>query len=267
MSQCLRREPADHFRTCRVSLGVDSDICPYGGLLTFAEVQALRKVGVIQEQGGKRIFANLGVSLQLTVRHGSRRALVLVEQNGFLKLVSGYVPAEHLDNPLITAWAELMEEVLPFSDGQCYGYSSEGQPLADPYELNRQSFLPVTQSSFLFEDSGENFSFKGKSLSWPVTGYIHSSTASFQLVFPVEVVLPQKVTLLHVEDSFDGVVGELLSILDENSYVVLMALDKNNLPTGELFTLGDGHWKPFSKDKLQLSEFFRGLGQRLARPF
>ncbi|MTI15078.1 hypothetical protein [Sansalvadorimonas verongulae] len=256
MLQCLRREPADHFRTRQVSLSAEGELCAYGAPLSFDDVQALRQKGRIEEKDGKRVFANLGVSLQLIVSCASRRALVLVEQRGVLKLVSGYVPQEHLDNPLTTAWAELMEEVLPFVGGQCHGFSVAGCPLPDPYSLERLPSLSVRQGHPLFE-SGLCI----RSTRWPVKGYIHEPTASLQLVYPVEVALPEHVTLLHVEDTFDTTTDELLSILQDDSYVVLMALDENNQTTDELFTLQNGEWLPFDRGDLQFSEFFIGLSQ------
>ena len=100
-----------------------------------------------------------------------------------------------------------------------------------------------------------------------MAAYIHEPTASLQLVYPIEVTLPEGITLRHVEDSFEASTDELLSVLHDDSYVILMELDSQNTATGSLFTLQGGIWKPFSCKSLELSEFFHGPALRLSRPF
>ena len=108
---------------------------------------------MIRDVEGRQVFANLGVSLQLIVRCGKRRALVVVEQHGVLKLVSGYVPEDNLSRPLTTAWAELMEEVLPFAGERCYRFAAGGDVLPDSYDLERLPPLDVKPADYLFEPS------------------------------------------------------------------------------------------------------------------
>ncbi len=256
MPQTLRREPADHFTTRQVCLSKDGNISATGKALSFAEVQQLRSAGEIQQTDAGQVFANLGVSLELVIQHQGRRALALVEQAGVLKLVSGYVPDTQLASPLTTAWAELMEEVLPFTERGCYGYSLPEQPLNDPYQMNRCGTLPISTSKFIGNLKPRNLSCDQQPLGWPVSSYIHQQTASLQLVFPVTVTLPDDVTLLHVEDSFQPDTNELVSELHPQAFVVLMELDAHNKPTGELATLQKGSWHSFTSENLTFSEYF-----------
>ena len=266
--RCLRREPADHFRTRRVRLQPTADgwdIQPVGEPLSFSELQALRQTGEIKCQGNARIFANLGVSLQLVIHHQGRKALALVQQQDVLKLVSGYVPSCQLDSPLQTAWAELMEEVLPLVEEaeRCQGYSIAGIPLADPYGMARKGAVAITKAPLLSGQQDFPLTFSGESAGWPVSFYVHQPSASLQLVFPVAIHLPDNVTLVHVEDQLDHCSGEVLSLFDPDCPVILLELDKSHLPTGEMFTLNNGQWLKWQPGAARLSEFFHGPGAGL----
>ncbi|MCL6269910.1 hypothetical protein M3P05_08165 [Sansalvadorimonas sp. 2012CJ34-2] len=268
--KCLRREPADHFRTRRVSLEQTVDgwnIQPVGQALTFSELQALRQTGKIERKGNTQIFANLGVSLQLVIKHKDRKALALVQQRDILKLVSGYVPEDQLDNPLQTAWAELMEEVLSVSDKGLFGFSVAEEVLPDPYQLQRQNWLPVLKAPFIGSLSEENLTFSGRSTEWPVNFYIHHETASLQLVFPVTIEVPDDVTLIHAEDEISESGQEVLSIFDPECPAILMELDQHSMPTGKLFTLNSGEWTLWKPGQAKLSEYFSGPGKQLSRHF
>ena len=256
--QELRRESAAHFRTRQVLLNPEGDITPYGPALSFAEMQTLRQRGEIKTIAGGQLFANLGISLQLIVHHKGRKALVLVQQGDVLKLVSGYVPVEHLDNPLKTAWAELMEEVLPIDgDNRLYGFAVNGEPLDDPYLLQREGLLDVKPADFLVGLESEMLSFNKAESFWPVTSYQHGETASLQLVYPVSVTLPDTITLHHADDMFDPDSDELISRFDPSCCCLLMELTSYSQPTGKVFTLEQGEWLLVDVGKHPLSEFFR----------
>ena len=219
---CLRREPADSFQTRRVILDQTNDgwgISPFGDLISFDQLQAFRQAGVIEDNEGSQVFANLGVSLQLIIHHQDRKALALVPQGNILKLVSGYVPDNQLATPLETAWAELMEEVLPWDNNGCHGYSWRGQAIDDPYGgspcgLVRLKPLEVREAPLLGGQRPVNLLCFGRSLGWPVSFYIHQQTASLQLVFPMAVTLPDSISLIHVEDRLDNSSQQILSIIE-----------------------------------------------------
>ncbi|CAM3787353.1 hypothetical protein [Parendozoicomonas haliclonae] len=254
--QELRREAADHFQTRQVVLTPSGEIKPFGDPLSFLEMQTLRKQGSIQQVSEGQLFANLGVSLQLVVEHKGRKALVLVQQGSTLKLVSGYVPEENLHQPLQTAWAELMEEVLPIAqDGLIYGFVREGKLLPDPYCLERESTLAICPSAFLPWVTLRSF----QSESWPAGYYVHEPTASLQLVYPITVELPDMINLRHAEDIFEHSTsgqGELVSRYDPNCFCVLMELDSQSSPTGHFYQLVEGEWEQKDVSALTLSEFF-----------
>ena len=256
VKQLLRSEPADRFRTQRVLLDNQGGISPFGGLLTFTQMQAFRQQGQIFNVSGGRLFANLGVSLQLIVHHKRRRALVLVPQGDRLKLISGYVPKEHLGDPLQTVWAELMEEVLPMTtNGKLYGFAIGDMELKDPYALQRYGSLFVRHAPFLLPRSSLAHTFR-QTCKWPVTSYQDRRHACLQLVFPVEVTLPDAVTLYHVEDVLDSATNRLLSEFEPHNRCVLMVLDENSGLKHEFFTINDGEWIPFDTQGFELSEFF-----------
>ena len=261
VKQLLRSEPADRFRTQRVLLDNQGGISPFGALLTFAQMQAFRLQGQIFNVSGGRLFANLGVSLQLIVHHKQRRALVLAPQGDRLKLISGYVPTEHLGDPLQTVWAELMEEVLPMTpNGKLYGFANGDTPLKDPYALKRCGSLFVRPAPFLSQQSvlqqgGLAHTFP-QTCQWPVTSYQDRQHACLQLVFPAEVSLPDAVTLYHVEDVLDSATNRLLSEFEPHNRCVLMVLDENSRLSHEFFTINDGEWIPFDAQGFVLSEFF-----------
>ncbi len=270
---CLRREPADSFQTRRVILGQTDNGCgisPFGDLISFDQLQAFRQAGVIGNHKGSQVFANLGVSLQLIIHHQDRKALALVPQGNILKLVSGYVPDSQLATPLETAWAELMEEVLPWDNNSCHGYSWRGQAIDDPYSssgMMRLKSLEVREAPFLGGQRPVNLLCSGRPLGWPVSFYIHQQTASLQLVFPMAVTLPDSISLIHVEDRLDNSSQQVLSIIEPDSPVILMELGENYLPTGELFTLKHGQWVLWTQGEDRFSEFFTGPGKKLLTAF
>ena len=255
VKQLLRSEPADRFRTQRVLLDNQGGISPFGALLTFAQMQAFRLQGQIFNVSGGRLFANLGVSLQLIVHHKQRRALVLVPQGDRLKLISGYVPTEHLGDPLQTVWAELMEEVLPMTtNGKLYGFANGDMELKDPYALRRCGSLFVRPAPFLLQHAlVHTFA---QTCKWPVSSYQDLQHACLQLVFPAEVTLPDAVTLYHVEDVLDSATNRLLSEFEPHNRCVLMVLDESDRLKYEFFTINDGEWIPFDAQGFVLSEFF-----------
>ena len=278
INKYLRREPAGEFKTRQVLLSASGDIRSVGEPLSFPEMSALRNRGQIQvldsgdsrnNAGHGQLFANLGVSLQLIIHHGDRKALALVEQKhetegSVLKLVSGYVPESQLHNPLKAAWAELMEEVLPQTVEGCLGFCHHNTPLDDPYQLAREGYLEIRETSFLGEARPGQLRCDGVVPDWPCSYYIHQPTASLQLVFPVAVTLPDNISLIHVEDRLDKDTSEVVSFYDPHYRVILMELNGAGQSTGELFTLEQGIWKPFYTTGSRLSEYFDAAGKGIA---
>ncbi len=269
-TQHLRSEDSKHFRTRQVLLNNQGRISPHGPVLDFSAMQALRQRGVIGTVAEGQVFANMGVSLQLIVQHQGRKALVLVPQNGTLKLVSGYVPDDHLADPLQTAWAEVMEEVLPVTEtGALYGFAytlkQQTVPLVDPYQLPRKGCLTLSPTPLLLQGQAVTHSFAGAdgvSSLWPMTSYRDETVACLQLVFSMVVDLPDSITLFHVDDVFDRASGQLLSTFDPASQCVLMVLDAQDQLTDDFFTLTNGHWQPFDASAFRLSEAFSLLPLR-----
>ena len=249
MKLCLHRESADDFRTRQIALYAKDDswdIRPRGELLSFPDLQKIRKQGLIYNEGTARLFSHLAVAVQLVVYHRGRRAVALVQQQHRLKLIAGYVSDQHLHSPVTAALAELCEEVLPLRGDRFDGFSHDGQALPDPYRLPRRRFFNIEPDRFLGNLQQRTVSVCGCPQQWPVTLYEGSQTGHLLMVFAIRVTLPDDVTLVHAEGAFDASHNEVVTLYDPSVPVLLQELNEKYQPLdGQLWTVRQGAWQPW----------------------
>ncbi len=122
MPRTLIRKDPSSFKTLRLFVEANPDGLNYQGFgqpLNFAEMLGRRQpVEVADSQHFAVELANLGVSVRLTLSWQGRDYWLLVRQRRqdrgdvVLKLISGYVPTQELNLPLLTAIQEVAEECL-----------------------------------------------------------------------------------------------------------------------------------------------------------
>ncbi len=208
------------FRTRQIKVQVERGRLnwqPVGPEINFAQMQALRAQGCptpADVDNFQRTVANLGVSVRLEVLINGERYLLLVPQqldNGeALKLVSGYVASEQLDNPLATQLEEISQELLLFDHNSCvYRFSYQGQPLATPYALNYGDTLELLGSA--------------KPQQW----YLHPQSNSLQLVWHFTLELSAKpACALYTEEQLVASRHRLETRLNLKHRIHWLSLDK-----------------------------------------
>ena len=235
---------------------------PIGLPLNFSQMQALRQPVQIEdnEEFSLRV-ANLGVSVRLSLQWQGRDYWVLVRQRRadrgdcVLKLISGYVPVQELNLPLLTALQEISEECLVAtpSGWLCgrYGEHWLQQPYQDCLDYQDDSHFRLSPRCGATRPVAAG----NLPLLERPRAYIHLPTASLQLVYDLHLELPEgvdSISLLHVDEQLEE--QKLVARLgDQGSELFL--LPQHN-PEGELFTLEDGQLVPCCTEDLWLSESF-----------
>lgn len=267
MPRMLVRKNPGAFKTLPLMVEANADGLTYqsvGRALNFAEM--LERRAPISLPDATRFtaeLANLGVSVRLTLTWQNRDYWVLVRQRRLdrgdvvLKLISGYVPAHELNLPLMTAIHEVAEECLVATpEGWLQGRFGE-------------TWLPAPYEGSL--DYREDLHFRLNPLSGasrPVrcgaltllerpTAYVHTPTASLQLVYDLGMELPkgpQSLSLFHVDEKLEG--DKLVARLDQSRPDLYLIPLANGAPTDELFSLSGGQLQPASTRGLWLAESF-----------
>ena len=208
-------------------------------------------------------LANLGVSVQLTLRWQGKEFWVLVRQqrqdrgDEVLKLISGYVPAHELNLPLLSAIQEIAEEcLLETPEGWLTGRFGDLW-LSRPYHesLHYREAAPFTLAS----RSGATRPILCGSI--PLIerprAYVHLPTSSLQLVYDMHLELPketQTLSLFHVDERLDK--GQLIAQLERSRPDLYLIPLIQGAPSDELMILRKGQLIPASTRGLWLSESF-----------
>ncbi|SEQ00226.1 MULTISPECIES: metal ABC transporter ATPase [Pseudomonas] len=267
MPQLIARQNPKAFKTLPLLVEGSPEKLVYQALgqpLNFNEVLERRRPIVVEdEQRFSLELANLGVSVRITLNWQGHDHWLLVRQkrvdrgDTVLKLISGYVPAHELNLPLLTAVQEVAEECLfETPDGWLQGRFTDTW-LPTPYE-----------GALKYRENGHFTLTPRTGAARPVQcgslalierprAYVHTPTASLQLVYDMQMELPKDIrtpSLFHVDDKVED--GQLIARLDKRRPdIYLLAVDQGR-PTGELFTLHEGQRQPVSTRGLWLSESF-----------
>ncbi len=267
MPQLIARHNPKAFKTLPLTVEANHDGLTYQALgqpLNFGEMLERRKpieIGDAQHFSVK--LANLGVSVRLTLNWQGQDHWLLVRQRRpdrgdvVLKLISGYIPTHELALPLLTAVQEVAEECLIETPRGWLAGRFADTWLPTPYA----PALPYREDvSFrLTPRSGAARPVRCGSLALleRPRAYVHTPTASLQLVYDLLLELPKECkapSLFHVDEKIEN--GQLLARLArQRPDLYLVALDDGK-PTGELYTLSAGQRLPVSTRGLWLSESF-----------
>jgi hypothetical protein len=267
MTRILARKDPTAFKTAPLCVEAREDRLTYRSLgepLSFAKViERRRPVHVDNPVSFDAALTNLGVSVRLSLRwRGQDHWLVVRQQrpdrgDTVLKLISGYVPAQELNLPLLTATQEVAEECLIETDaGWLTGRFAE-------------TWLPTPYRGRLHHRDDCHFNLQPLSgAALPVyagslqllerpRAYVHLPTASLQLVYDMLLELPQKAhqpSLFHVDEKLED--GSLIARLHRRRQDIFLIPLKQGQPSGELLTLNKGQLKPASLRGVYLSESF-----------
>ncbi|TWI54212.1 hypothetical protein IQ22_02074 [Pseudomonas duriflava] len=267
MSLLIARQNPKTFKTLPLMVEATPERLIYQSLgkpLNFTEMLARRQpVEIADSQNFSQELANLGVSVRITLTWQGCDHWLLVRQHRadrgdtVLKLISGYIPAHELNLPLLTAVQEVAEECLfETPEGWLQGRFLDTW-LPTPYE-----------GALRYRENGHFTLTPRTGAARPVhcgslalierpRAYIHTPTASLQLVYDMQMTLPKDVrkpSLYHVDDKEEN--GQLIARLDRRRPDIYLLAVQDGRPTGELFTLFQGQRLPVSTRGLWLSESF-----------
>lgn len=267
MSRIIARNNPVTFKTQAIHVKASPEVLcytPVGNPLGFAEMQALRQpVTVDNPESFELVVANMGVSVDLSLTWQERDFRVLIRQerndqaDSVLKLISGYVPAHELRIPLLTVMTEIAEELLLESPrGWLQGRYMESW-LPTPYS----SSLPLSKrhSYQLTPHRGSAHPVLCRELHLieRPRAYVHLPTNSLQLVYSMQLELPDncpQLTLLHADEHLDPESGELIVEMSYQQPEIFLAEMQGTKATGKLFSLEQGELKPRRPQNLCLSE-------------
>lgn len=217
------------FRTRAIELTPFSggiNITPIGRPVNFETMQLRRKPTTPKIPGR---YANLGVSAQIHLQLNGNDYLVLVRQHkkdhAVLKLPSGYVPLEQLQNPYLTLAQELAEECLLLKHRRFCRVELNNQRLVKPYrelEYHEDQMMQLVSEDLNPLKLPQTRIYIDQQ---PLAGnpflYIHKETCSAQLVYPLRMTLPDtdQLSLLHAEEQYDPETDELNVTLDSELWL------------------------------------------------
>lgn len=264
MPRILARHSAAEFVTCPLRVEADAQglrYTPTARSLHFSQMQQMRKpVRIPDCRTFSTELANLGVSVQLTLEWQSRDFWVLVRQHRsaqgdqVLKLISGYVAQAELEQPLRTALQEISEECLIETEHGWLGGKLAQQRLDQPYAAHldycREHFYELQAQA----PAATN---QHLTLAQQPYAYVHTATASLQLIYPMRLRLPAQAchpSLFHVDEQLIG--NQLLTHLDRRRQDLFLLALEHGKPTGELLTLRRGQLRKANTRHLWLSERF-----------
>ncbi len=283
----MTKNPAE-FRTRQVRVrreNVTVYVEPEGPVIDFRTMGSYRKpvpVEVMRQEIDSpqgHLFANLGVSAYMVLRHKNEDYLVAVGQvrksEGFsdkvAKLLSGYVSAEFLAYPLESMLHEIAEEFLPVTaEGKFLSGEFYGERLPQPYKnvaeyADEKPFLLWDISQNLDSTDFRTVVVSGKPSYCLQQIYYHANVNGAQLVFPFSVQvdldsiagLSQSETelkpahLRHAEEKFEK--GALNTYMDPLPLYLLKL--EHGRPNGEVYTFLNGKLQPVAVKTSLVEEF------------
>ncbi|MDR6235463.1 metal ABC transporter ATPase [Pseudomonas oryzihabitans] len=267
MPQLIARHNPKAFKTLPLLVEASAEGLTYQALgqpLNFAEMlQRRQPIELADAQHFSVKLANLGVSVRLTLNWQGQDHWLLVRQRRpdrgdvVLKLISGYIPAHELALPLLTAVQEVAEECLIETPRGWLGGRFADTWLPTPYAPALSYREDVAFRLTPRSGAARPVRCGSLALLERPRAYVHTPTASLQLVYDLLLELPKECkapSLFHVDEKIEN--GQLLARLDrQRPDLYLVALD-NGKPTGELYTLSAGQRVPVSTRGLWLSESF-----------
>lgn len=276
MSHTLIRKDPGSFKTLPLFVEASPEGLSYQGFgqpLNFAEMLERRQaVEVSDSQRFAVELANLGVSVRLTLSWQDREYWLLVRQRRqdrgdvVLKLISGYVPIQELNLPLLTAVQEVAEEcLLETPQGWLTGRFGETW-LPTPYQGKLDYREAVHFRLNPLSGAARPIHCGYQPLLERPRAYVHLPTASLQLVYDLHLQLPKEakqLSLYHVDEHLED--GQLVARLDRaRPDLYLIPLDQGR-PTAGLLTLQQGQLAAASTRGLWLAESFAAQDGWLVR--
>ncbi|MBI4019296.1 MAG: hypothetical protein HY364_03485 [Candidatus Aenigmarchaeota archaeon] len=236
--------------------------------LDFQEMRSRRTPVSRPSTTGQNNPVYPGISVITTIAIGRDAYLMLVRQqrpsgDNVLKLVSGYIPKMHLQNPLNVAKEELSEEVLPVTpDGKVVriflGGEITGMPFADTIKSHDYRLQGSPTSQYMPEGLLSPVTVEGKQLADDPRMFFWLPENNAQLVygyhFSGDELKNMDVSLHHSEDEFNPNT-RMLDAVPHSHGIYLVGLDNNRL-TSEIYTMQKGKLVGISPDELLLSEAF-----------
>ena len=256
----LEVKSADDFVTQPIWLEVSGNTLNYSPLperLNFSQMQALRRPIKLPESGSFSCkLANLGVSAKITLALNGKRYEILVNTPArpkVLKLISGYVPSAYLADPLSMILQEISEECLIQTQHGFLGAAFNGLALPNAYP----NALAYGQESFALTAIPSEYRalYQGSALKAKPRAYIHTPTASLQLVYEFTLNLPLSCKVAafeHVDEHLEN--GKLVVERSTQSILYLRSSHSQCI-----YQYKNGHLVPVLDDELCLSEAFAPL--------
>ncbi|WPO99565.1 metal ABC transporter ATPase [Pseudomonas sp. HR96] len=267
MPRTLIRKNPSNFKTLPLSVTATPESLSYQGVgmpINFSQtLQRRRPIALEDSERFTAELANLGVSVRLTLSWQGRDYWVLVRQRRadrgdvVLKLISGYVPAHELNLPLLTALQEVAEECLLETAEGWLGGRFNDTWLPTPYA---QTLMYRESAVFrLTPLSGAARPVRCASLTLieRPRAYVHTPTASLQLVYDLRLELPRdthSLSLFHVDERLEK--EQLVARLSRSRPDLYLIPLTDGQPTAELFTLKNDELHPASTRGLYLAESF-----------
>jgi len=214
------------------------------------------------------LAANLGISAILTIDYKGERYVTTVQQHrkdlgdNVAKLISGYVDAKHLAQPVEALVEELCEEIVPTTkDGKVVPIKLNGHDLPKPYEKSvqydeKQKLEVILEKGYQAPgtDKKRKVLINGHEVAGNPEIYYQAPSGSAQLIFYCHASLDDLVidTLNHAEDRLED--GKLNArIHPKGLYLIKM---KDGELTSQVYTFSNGKLEPVDPSKIVLSEPF-----------
>ncbi|GGE33071.1 hypothetical protein GCM10007421_03540 [Halopseudomonas oceani] len=269
MTQIVARKNPVAFKTQAIAVTASPEVLryePVGSPLSFDQMQQLRKPLQLEDPHQfQTTLANLGVSVDIRLHWQQRDFRLLVRQDRpdhgdqVLKLLSGYVPSHELRVPLLTVMTEIAEELLiEGSAGWLQGRYQDTwlpEPYADSLIRDEERHFTLTTRS----GNARPLLCRELNLLERPRAYVHLPTSSLQLVYRMELTLPEDIespSLLHADEFLDQDSGELIARMDHQRPELFLAEYRDAEPTGELYHLQRGELVAQPAAGLLLSEAF-----------
>ncbi|QLF94235.1 metal ABC transporter ATPase [Pseudomonas sp. ABC1] len=267
MSTILLRKTPGHFKTLPLSVEATPEQLVYRGLgqpLAFSEMLERRSAISVDDPHRFSVeLANLGVSVRLTLSWQGQDYWVLVRQkrndrgDEVLKMISGYVPAQEVGLPLLTAIQEVAEEcLLETPQGWLAGRFGETW-LPAPYESSLDYRETPTFALSSLSGAARQLYHGTQALLERPRAYVHLPTASLQLVYDMRLDVPdeaRQLSLYHVDECLEE--GQLIARLRRDQPDLYLIPLEHGRPCAELLTLTKGKPKRQDTRDIWLSEGF-----------